>query len=134
MRTVLLVALCLSSVSFARPRHRHGHRGPDRNHAQQQPVAYAMPDESFAVFIERLDAASFSSDRIGLIDQVGAYNQLSVSQLGRVLRELGFSSEREHAIVVMGPRVVDPQNGFMLDEALNWSSERDLARQYVGRR
>lgn len=115
-------------------RHRgEGRKAKQRNRHHRQQVA-PMPPELFDAFLARIRASPFTSDRVALITQASMHNHFLVHQLRSVIVELTFSSERVRTLELMAPRVLDPENAFLVTDALVFSSERDRAMELLAYR
>lgn len=94
---------------------------------------HAMDDASFAAFVQRIRAASFSADRVAVVRATAPHAWLTAAQIRAVLAEMSFSSERIEVLDLLVPRMVDRHNGAAIFEALPFSSERAHAERLLAR-
>lgn len=92
-----------------------------------------MDDASFEGFIQRIQSASFSSDRVGVVAVTAPHAYFTAAQIARVISVMSFSSERTDVLDLLVPRLVDRHNGAIIVESLTFSSERDHARALLAR-
>lgn len=129
----LALGICLlGSHADAQRRHRHPPRGQPEwftNAAAPQ----VMDGPSFEALIQRIQNASFSSDRVAVVTDAAPYAWFSAAQIARIIGQMSFSSERTQVVDVLAPRLVDRQNGGVIIDSLTFSSERDHAREVLAR-
>lgn len=83
-----------------------------------------MDEPSFAALLGRVHAASFSSDRIGVVQMAAPHSLFTADQARRLVAAMTFSSERTQVVDLVVPRLVDPENGWMIADAMTFASER----------
>lgn len=88
-----------------------------------------MGDRDFRDFVSSVQAESFSSDQLGIIQAVARTHYFTIDQVGRVLDQLTHSSDKLAAAKAMAPGVVDRENAWKLNEHLTFSSDKDAVRK-----
>jgi hypothetical protein len=93
------------------------------------PAPAAMTSADFGAFLTALDHASFSSDKLAMIRTTCPHAWFTAAQVVRVLDELPHSTDKLEAAKALWPRIVDPQNGYLVYDALPFSSDKDALRK-----
>ena len=81
----------------------------------------------------QLRDAAFSRDRVDLIESTARRNQFNCEQLKSVISELNFEKERVAAISAWAPKLVDPDNSYVVIGALTFAGEKRKAREIFDR-
>lgn len=93
-----------------------------------------VPDEAaFGALFERVNRASFSTDKLSQIELASRSSGFRADQIKRLLGALAFSQDKMRALGLLAPRLVDPQNGGLILEAFPFSSDRERAVQILSR-
>lgn len=126
LKTLVLSVLFLApSLAVAQDFHHRGCRPRcERRHRPPRVQVMPMAPDAFEAFIWELQQTPFPSDRHALITQVAAHHHFLAMQVRRVITTVTFSSERMDAISLLAPRILDRENGFLLNGAFIFPSER----------
>lgn len=90
----------------------------------------AMDERAFGTFLRQLDNASFSDEKLALIETTAANNWMSCDQLARILDTLDHGSDKVKAVGIVRNSIVDPQNAFVLNDKFSFSSDAQKAQAY----
>jgi hypothetical protein len=94
--------------------------------------AAPMSDQQFQRFLAAVDGATYASDQLGLVQQQASVSWFTAAQVGAIMDQFSYSTDKIEAAVTMWPRIVDPQNGYLVYQHLAYSSDRETLRQRVG--
>jgi len=108
-----------------------GDRDRDRRPAPPKPTA--MTAASFKAFVGAVSKESFDNSKIGVVSSAAQGNFFLASQVAAVMDQFTFGAGKIDAAATMWPRVLDPQNSFVLHDKLTFSSDKDRLRQRIGR-
>lgn len=97
------------------------------------PTVRPMSEAEFAALLGALRTEGFSSSQMNLLESVARDHHFLVSQLRQVIDTVSFSSDRMRATEILAPRVVDPQNAYLLGSAFDFESEREKVREIFRR-
>lgn len=93
--------------------------------APSAPSPMAAP--TFSALLAAVEGESFESDKLSVIKAAAGHNYFSVAQVGSVIDLLAFDSSRVEVVKALRPRVVDPENGFLLSSHLTFASSKQEA-------
>lgn len=96
-------------------------------HAPPPPLIVApaaMDAARFSGLLSAIEREPFSDDQLDILRSVSRHELFTVAQLGRIMDELAFSSDRVEAARLLRPRIIDPENAWMLNEHLIFSSDK----------
>jgi len=91
---------------------------------QVPPAPVAISSSDLSSLLRRIDAESFSDDKLDLISNAARYHHFECHQVTQVLSALTFSEDQVEAARRLQPKVIDPQNAYMLNDALKFSSDK----------
>ena len=77
--------------------------------------------------ITSLKNASFSDDKINVILSVSGQS-FTCAQVVQILNELSFGKDKMRAVQILKNQITDPQNFMMIENAFDFSSEKDAIR------
>jgi hypothetical protein len=92
-----------------------------------------MDDEPFRMLIATVRNERVAQSQLGLIELAAGRNYFSVGQLRNLLGLLAYSPTKLRALEIGAPRLVDPENAFVLYEAFTFSADKEQARQILHR-
>ena len=87
-----------------------------------------MSATSLARLVTAVDDASFSSDRVGLIQGAASKNHFTCAQVVALLGPLSHSSDKLAAVEALAPKVVDPENAHEVEAAMDFSTDKAKVR------
>jgi hypothetical protein len=97
------------------------------------PALMPMDPGAFASLVAAVDAESFSANKLRVLQEAAARNNFSVAQLVRLVNALSFAKDKVHAVEIVGPRLVDPQNAFQVYDAFTFAADKRRVQQILGR-
>lgn len=86
-----------------------------------------MTPAAFKGFRAQLEASSFDSGRMGMLETAAAHNVFSAAQVARVLATFSFDNQRAQAACLLAPRVLDPKNAHVIAQSFDFASSRNEA-------
>jgi len=90
-----------------------------------------MDDVAFARLLKAVKEAPFSSEKLTLIEDAASKNYFKSEQVLQLLKTFNFDSYRLKAAKVLYPRVVDPENFFIVYDAFTFSSSKEELRRWI---
>ena len=94
------------------------------SYTPQIEIAEPMDDETFAAYLESIKEEIFSDDKLDYLRQTSRKNYFTCEQLGQILDLFDFSDDKLEAVRILKPRIVDPENAFMLKNKFTFDSDR----------
>jgi hypothetical protein len=95
--------------------------------------ARPMNEDSFRALVAAVNREGFAEGKLAVIEQAASRNFFRVGQLRVLLDQLAFSATKLRALELGAPRLVDPENAFMLHEAFTFSADKERAREILKR-
>jgi hypothetical protein len=92
-----------------------------------------MSDARFAELLRAMEAESFASSKLQVLEGVARDNLFVVEQLRRIVQAMTFSGDKLRAVEIVAPRVIDRANSFTLYSAFDFDSEREQVRKVFDR-
>lgn len=89
-----------------------------------------MSDEAFSQFMVALEDSW--PDYLEFLAQPVANNYFTADQASRIVETMRFPDDEVDAAVMLYPRVVDPGNWYVVEQALSFESTRQELRQRLG--
>lgn len=86
-----------------------------------------MAGPAFKKLLSVVSAESFETDKRKVVETAAAHHFFTVAQVGRILDELTFDTDKVNALTALRPRIVDPENGFQLSSHFDFASSRQKA-------
>lgn len=93
----------------------------------------AVSAAELASIADAIEAASFSSDKLGVLRGAASDRWFTIAQIGGLLDIFAHSSDKLEAAGLLAPRTVDPQNAYELEERLTFSSDKAAVRRLYAR-
>ncbi|MCD6417796.1 DUF4476 domain-containing protein [bacterium] len=90
-----------------------------------------MSAEAFANFLLLLENEPFADDRLLLLKQVLAKNYLTTYQLASIIDKFAFSDDKLKAVKIALPRLVDPENAFILRDKFEFDQDKQKFMQMI---
>jgi len=90
-----------------------------------------MSAEAFANFLLLLENEPFADDRLLLLKQVLAKNYITTHQLASVIDKFAFSDDKLKAVKIALPRLVDPENAFILRDKFEFDQDKQKFMQMI---
>ena len=97
------------------------------------PHGRPMEEGSFRALIGSVRNESFSDSQVAVVQQAAARNYFRVGQIKSLIDTVAFSAIKLRVLELCAPRVVDPENAFVVFDAFTFSTEKDQARQILRR-
>ena len=95
--------------------------------------ARPMNDDSFRALVDAVNHEGFAEGKLNVIQSASARNFFRTGQLKTLLDQLAFSATKLRALELGAPRLVDPDNAFMLYEAFTFSADKERAKEILRR-
>ncbi len=89
------------------------------------PGPVAMDAASFGKLRSAVSDESFSSDKVDLVKSAASRNHFTIEQVGALIEEAVHSSDKVEIAEILAPKVIDPENAFLLNEHLTHSSDKE---------
>lgn len=93
--------------------------------------ANAMSTARFNDLLNSMEAASFENNRMQVVKQALDRNQLTTTQLTKIMKTLSFESSRLRIAKMAYPKVVDKQNTYKINQGFTFASSRDDFDKFV---
>ncbi len=95
------------------------------------PVAQGMAGSDFADLLKAIDDASFSKEKLSVIELAAKDHLFTVEQVGQVVDALSFSADKIGAVELTRRRLVDPKNSFKLLEHFTFSTDKEKVQKLL---
>lgn len=92
------------------------------------PPAMGMPAADFDALLAAIDEASFSEEKIGVLETALTNQMFTCEQIGRLVDAYDFSDGKVKALELTRGRIVDPQNKFKILSHFTFSSDKQKAQ------
>lgn len=92
------------------------------------PPAMGMPAADFEALLKEIEDASFSDDKIGVLETALSNQMFTCDQVGRLIDAYDFSDGKVKALELTRSRLVDPQNKFKILSHYTFSSDKQKAQ------
>lgn len=89
----------------------------------------AMDEASLQSLVSTVEKATFSDAQVDVLRTAAAHNSFTAAQVVRLIEPIHFSADRINAIKALAPKVIDPQNAHVIEDALTFSSEKEEVRK-----
>jgi aspartate 1-decarboxylase len=90
----------------------------------------AMDVASFTDLRRRVEGASFTSDKMGILESAAKRNHFTVAQITQLIGSIMMDNDQVDAAVLLYPRCVDLENWYRIYDAFDFeSSKRELQRR-----
>lgn len=91
-----------------------------------------MDAKSFSALLKAIDDASFSRDKLGVLDEACKFHLFSTSQVIAVMDALSFSKDKVEAAAMMHARLVDPDQFFQVYSHFDFEGDKAKLRKRIG--
>lgn len=97
------------------------------------PVRHSMVlnDKQFDAFFKRVKDEPFDDDRLELLKEEADRTDFTCAQCVRLLRLNTFDDERLQMLRILAPAIIDPENGRMIIDLMDFSSSEAEARKLL---
>jgi hypothetical protein len=92
----------------------------------------ALDTASFSNFLRRLRREGFDDDKLEFLAEFGRNGYFTSAQVAQIVDLMTFSEGEEQAAILLYPRVVDPENWYVVYDALTFTSSEDEVRRALG--
>lgn len=107
---------------------------PQLPHRPAPAKTHAMSDRDFRSLSDQIGRASFSDDKLGLVQTAAQTNYFTVAQVVTLMQLASFDDTRIEIAVACAPRVIDGDKWFQVYGALSFSSSKETLRTRLGGR
>jgi len=97
----------------------------------KEPREEPMSPEAFSALLRMLEKASFSDEKYSIVKEAASKNYFTSEQVLQILREFDFEDDRLKVAKLLYPKVVDPENFFIVYDAFTFSSSKRELRKWV---
>jgi Domain of unknown function (DUF4476) len=97
-----------------------------------QPQCYAMDQVSFGNALASIKKASFSDTKLTIAKQVIGSNCVSSAQVKSMMGEFDFEDTKLQFAKLAYPKVVDPQNYYMINDGFEFESSTEELAKFIG--
>ncbi|MBA2544466.1 MAG: DUF4476 domain-containing protein [Deltaproteobacteria bacterium] len=97
------------------------------------PAKTPIADGAFNQLVAAVRGASFDDDKVGVVKDASRGNWFTANQIATLMGLLSFDEGKIDAAVAAWPRVVDPQNSFVLYKKLAFDDSRETLRKRISR-
>ncbi|MBK7862934.1 MAG: DUF4476 domain-containing protein [Archangiaceae bacterium] len=95
---------------------------------RQARAPMGMAPDEFAALLAAVNAASFSDEKIGVVETAAANHWFTVDQVGQLIDAMSFSADKLKTLDRCRARLVDRQNAFRLLERFTFSADKQKAQ------
>lgn len=117
---------------YAQPQQAPPQAYDDEDHRPGFGTIHAMSNDDFNRFVATVARASYASDKLALVQSQAPYAYFTAQQVGAVMDQLAYASDKIEAAAALWPRITDRQNAYPVYDHLAYSADRDTLRQRVG--
>jgi hypothetical protein len=96
-----------------------------------QPQVYPIAEAQLQNLIRAVSKEPFGDGKIRVVELAAPSQHFLVPQVLRILQKFSFSQDKLSAVRVLWPRVLDRQNAYQLEQAFNFSADKEQLRQIV---
>ena len=93
-------------------------------HAVEVDTAVPMDDETFAQYLQSIKEQTFSDEKLEYLRITSKKNYFTCQQLGQILDLFDFSDDKLEAVRILKPRIVDPENAFLIRDKFTFDSDK----------
>ena len=93
--------------------------------AGPQPIA----ESALVSLIGAVQKATFGDDQVDVLRTAAAHNSFTCAQVVRLVAPLAHSTDKVDGIKVLAPKVLDPENAHLIEDALTFSSDKEEVRK-----
>jgi hypothetical protein len=94
--------------------------------------AYEVSETDFQTMAQRVSAATYADDQLALVKQLATSNWFSVAQVVALMKTCTYEDTRVEIAVSLYPRIVDPQNWYLVNDGFTYSSSKQSLRERIG--
>ncbi len=104
-----------------RDRRRDSRRGPR-----------AMAAEDFDALVRAVGKEGFGDGKISVV-KTASSAYFTADQVGRLVDQMSYSTEKVKVVALLNERIVDPQNSFRLYEHFTYSADKEAVKKLLAR-
>ncbi len=97
----------------------------------EEPRKEPMPPRAFASLLRMLEEEPFPDEKYSIVREAASKNYFTSQQVLQILKEFVFEDDRLKVAKLLYPRVVDPENFFIVYEAFTFPSSKRELRKWV---
>ena len=90
-----------------------------------------MDAGEFADLLKAVDAASFSKEKLSVIELAAQSHMFSVEQVGQLVDAMSFPADKIGAVELTRRKLVDSKNSFKLLEHFTFSGDKEKVRKLL---
>ncbi|MEC7987684.1 MAG: DUF4476 domain-containing protein [Myxococcota bacterium] len=92
---------------------------------------WAMPANDYQVFQNQLEDATYTSDKLALIELVVQRSTFTSSQVKSTIESISFNKDQLAALRLMAPTIEDPDRSYVILDAFSFSSAKQEAQKII---
>ena len=127
-RTTIQGRMSVCGCEIAPPVLRDQRYDDEHDHRRDEHRERPMTDEAFSTLLDAMSRASFSDEKLRVLEVAAELNRFRIAQVRRVIDTLPFASDRTRVVDILAPRVLDPENAYTLLDAFTFDSEKAHVR------
>jgi hypothetical protein len=93
-----------------------------------------MKPDAFNALVSAVKSASFDDDKVAVVRGAAQHNWFTSAQVATLVTLLSFGDGKVEAAAACWPRIVDPENNFVIYQKLDFDSDKEKLRKRVGGR
>jgi hypothetical protein len=94
-----------------------------------QYYGYQVPDRDFTTMSERVSAATYADDQLSLVQDLAQSNYFTTAQVVALMKDCNYEDTRVDIAAALYPRIVDPQNWYLVNDGFTYSSSKKALRE-----
>jgi hypothetical protein len=92
---------------------------------------YPISEDQLQNLIRAVSKEPFGDGKVRVVELAAPSQYFTVPQVLRILQKFSFGEDKLDAVRALWPRVVDRQNAYQLEQAFNFSGEKEQLRQII---
>lgn len=93
--------------------------------------AQIMDNQTFEMYLEAFKKFSFTSEKMSFLREQMHIQHFSSAQAATLMEQLAFDSDKLEFAKMVYPKIIDPQNFFLVYEKFSFSSTREQLLNYL---
>lgn len=93
------------------------------------PPVQPMSESAVTSLANAVQKATFGDDQVDVLRTAAAHNAFTCAQVVRLVAPIAHSSDKVDGIKALAPKVLDPENAHLIEDALTFSSDKEEVRK-----
>ena len=90
-----------------------------------------MPDSDFSQLKNQVQKASFSSEKLSVLQLSAQSSTFTADQITTLIKEISFASDQLEALEILAPKLEDPSRSFVILDAFTFQSSKSEAQDII---